>query len=290
MSDYLVNRLGHVTLEVSDLDSAIGEFTTTGQLEVAETRDGEAFLRGDMHHYWLRLVAGSQNRFVRVGYEAAGPAALAEITRRLEQRGIAVETRPDAISSDRVDQWIRFTDPDGIDVELFTHMLDAPTRRLTGRVRLADLLHAVFLVRDVPASVAFYGDIMGFRVSDWTERVAAFLRCGNEYHHSLAFFGAPEQAGTFHHYAVLCEEFDDVMVARQDALNAKAELAEDLVRHGPSGSVGIYLRSELGFSYEFCVWHGRITDPGHEPRILPAGRSTINVWELPADRLTEARR
>lgn len=284
MSEYLVQRLGHVTLEVNDLDSAIAEFTTTGQLELMESRDGEAFLRGDMHHYWLRLVAGDQNRFLRAGYEAAGPEQLDTIVARLQERGIAVERCEDAITSDRVDQWIRFTDPSGIDIEVFTHMLDVPFRRASNRVRLSDLLHAVFLVPDVRASAAFYGDVLGFRVSDWTERIAAFMRCGNGYHHSLALFQAPDQPATFHHYAMLCEEFDDVMVARQDALTSKTELAEDLVRHGPSGSAGIYLRSTLGFSYEFCVWHDKITDPDHRPRILPAGRSTINVWELPRDR------
>jgi len=286
MSEYLIKRLGHVTLEVSDLERATAEFATTGQLEIAEVRDGEAFLRGDMHHYWLRLVAGGENRFLRAGYEAGGPEQLAAIAQRLEKRGIEVRTCTDAVSSDRVDQWIRFTDPDGIEIEVFTHMLDAPARRMRERVRLADLLHAVFLVPDVPASAEFYREVMGFRVSDWTERIAAFMRCGNEYHHSLAFFQTPEHAGAFHHYAMLCSDFDDVMVARQDALTSKTELAEDLVRHGPSGSVGVYLRSEMGFSYEFCVWHDRITDPAHQPRILPAGRSTINVWELPPDRTT----
>ena len=284
MSEYLVQRLGHVTLEVNDLDRAVAEFTTTGQLETAEARDGEVFLRGDMHHYWLRLVAGEHNRFLRAGYEAGGQEQLDTIAARLEERGIPVQRRADAVTSDRVDQWIRFTDPNGIEIEVFTHMLDAPFRRMRDRVRLADLLHAVFLVPDAQASAAFYGDVLGFRISDWTERTAAFMRCGNEYHHSLALFEAPGQPGTFHHYAMLCAEFDDVMVARQDALTSKTELAEDMVRHGPSGSVGVYLRSPLGFSYEFCVWHDRITDPAHQPRILPAGRSTINVWELPHDR------
>lgn len=284
MSDYLVQRLGHVTLEVSDLERAVAEFTTTGQLELAEARDNEVFLRGDMHHYWLRLVAGEQNRFLRAGYQAVGQEQLDTIAARLEDRGIAVRRSADAVTSDRVDQWIRFTDPNGIEIEVFTHMLDAPFRRTQNRVRLTELLHAVFLVPDVPGTAAFYEDVLGFRVSDWTERVAAFMRCGNEYHHSLALLQAQGQAGAFHHYAMLCEEFDDVMVARQDALTSKTELAEDLVRHGPSGSAGVYLRSPLGFSYEFCVWHDRITDPGHQPRILPAARSTVNVWELPRDR------
>jgi 2,3-dihydroxy-p-cumate/2,3-dihydroxybenzoate 3,4-dioxygenase len=194
MSEYLIKRLGHVTLEVSDLERATAEFATTGQLEIAEVRDGEAFLRGDMHHYWLRLVAGGENRFLRAGYEAGGPEQLAAIAQRLEKRGIEVRTCTDAVSSDRVDQWIRFTDPDGIEIEVFTHMLDAPARRMRERVRLADLLHAVFLVPDVPASAEFYRDVMGFRVSDWTERIAAFMRCGNEYHHSLAFLQTPEHA------------------------------------------------------------------------------------------------
>lgn len=285
----LVQRLGHITYEVSDLAAATEEMTSSGQLEVAESRDGEVFLRGDLHHYWLRLVAGPSNRFVRVGYEVGTERNLEEIARRLEGRGVAWKTCDDAIADDRVEQSLRFTDSDGIEVELYTHMLDAPTRRVSNRVRLEELLHAVFFVRDVPASAAFYQEVLGFKVSDWTERAAVFMRCGNRYHHSLAFFQMPGSAGSLAHYAVLCEDIDDVMVARNDGLARGVELAEDLVRHGPSGSVGVYLRSTTGLSYEFCTWHAQIDDPGHQPRILPVGRSTVNIWELPAARAGAAR-
>lgn len=281
----LVQRLGHVTYEVADLDRAVHELTTTGHLSVGEVRDGEVYLRGDLHHYWVRLVAGQSNRFVRVGYEVPGQEQLEEICRRLERRGVAVKSCDDAIASDRVERWSRFVDDNGIEVELFVHMLDSPIRAMSQRVRLTEMLHAVFLVPDVPAAAGFYADTMGFKVSDWTERVAAFMRCGNGYHHSLAFLAGPpsDREGTFHHFAMLCEDIDDVMVARNDALQSGVELAEDLVRHGPSGSVGVYLRSPMGFSYEFCVWHQRITDPRHRARILPAARSTVNIWELPRD-------
>lgn len=281
--DDLVQRLGHVTYEAEDLDRAVDEFTRTGHLTLGEIRDGEVFLRGDMHHYWLRLVAGQTNRFVRVGYEVPGPEQLDEICGRLERRGVAVKSCDDAVASDRVERWVRFVDDNGIEVELFVHMLDAPTRTVAHRVRLTDMLHAVFLVPDVPATAAFYNETMGFKVSDWTERVAAFMRAGNGYHHSIAFLASPgANAGKFHHFAMLCEDIDDVMVARNDAVQCGVELAEDLVRHAASGSIGVYLRSPLGFAYEFCVWHQRITDPDHRPRILPAARSTVNVWELPS--------
>ncbi len=39
---------------------------------------------------------------------------------------------------------------------------------------------------DIDAAVRFYCDVLGMRVSDWSEHQMAFLRCNSD-HHSIAF-------------------------------------------------------------------------------------------------------
>jgi hypothetical protein len=56
-------------------------------------------------------------------------------------------------------------------------------------------------------------------------------------------------------------------------------LRDDVLRHAPSGSIGVYLKDEArGMAVEFCVGHPKIDDAVHKPRILPMVPETADVW------------
>ena len=72
------------------------------------------------------------------------------------------------------------------------------------------------------------------------------------------------------------------MRARNNALRWGVELRDDLLRHAPSGSIGVYLKDKArGFAVEFCVGHPQLDDETHQPRILLASPETRDVWLAP---------
>jgi hypothetical protein len=78
---------------------------------------------------------------------------------------------------------------------------------------------------------------------------------------------------------ILVPTLDDLMRARANVLALNIPLRNDLLRHAPSGSMGIYLRDEANnFVIEFCTEHGQITADDHRPRVLPAVPETLDTW------------
>jgi 2,3-dihydroxy-p-cumate/2,3-dihydroxybenzoate 3,4-dioxygenase len=114
-------------------------------------------------------------------------------------------------------------------------------------------------------------------VSDRIEDVITFLRCGNQYHHSLAV-ARGAAGGTLDHIAMLVSDIEDVLRFRAHAIN-KVALAGDVVKHVASTSVSVYLHEPAeGIGVEYCNGHARITDESYSGRLLKAGPTTVNGW------------
>lgn len=96
----------------------------------------------------------------------------------------------------------------------------APPADLPFRIR--KIGHVVLRAKDLERSVAFYTQVLGFRVSDVYPEVMmpggmVFMRCNTD-HHGLALVGgmaAPSTGSELHHMAFEVETLDEVFRARQ---------------------------------------------------------------------------
>ncbi|MEQ9122730.1 MAG: VOC family protein [Alphaproteobacteria bacterium] len=88
--------------------------------------------------------------------------------------------------------------------------------------RIGKIGHVALHVADIPRSIAFYVDVLGFEVSDvYPPEMAppagmAFLRC-NPDHHGIALVGGPVEASAnaeLHHLAFEVGSLDEVLAAR----------------------------------------------------------------------------
>lgn len=275
-----VERLGYVVLGVPDLAESTKFYSNIGHLTVHDAANGASFLGGGYDHHWLRLEDNQQRRgLVRVGFQLAGDEALSDVASRLDGRGIRYEEIGD-LDGDGIDRGIRFTDPDGVEVDVYTDMLSRAVKPTQDVVRMNEMLHAVWFSADPVAAHRFYADVLGFRASDWIKRNAVFLRSANNYHHSLGIFrSSPQRAASMDHFCILVESIDDVMRARNIALRQGAALQKDVLRHAASGSISVYIADPMtGISFEFCTEHD-IVAPDHRPRLLEGSPITRDVWQ-----------
>ena len=275
-----VERLGYVVLGVPDLAESTRFYSGVGHLTVHDAAGGTSYLGGGYDHHWLRLQQSSERRgLTRVGFQLVGDDALAEVADRLDERGIRHEEIGD-LDGDGIDRGIRFTDPDGVEVDVYTDMLSRAVKPTQDAVRMTEMLHAVWFSADPVAAHKFYADVLGFRASDWIKRNAVFMRAANNYHHSLGIFrGSAQRAASMDHFCILVENIDDVMRARNIALRSGAQLQKDVLRHAASGSISVYIADPMtGISFEFCTEHD-IVDPDHRPRLLESSPTTRDVWQ-----------
>lgn len=278
----LVDGLGYVALTVPDLESSIDFYQRIGHLKVTERGKKTAFLSGGSEHHWLRLDEGEAAGLTRIAFELTGRPALDEVVDRLDAIGLAWKAVDD-LPGERVLDAIRFHDPDGFEIELFAGgvSLSSPVETFLNMDRF---LHAVWLVANPVESAQFYRDVLGFKDSDWIERIAVFMRSANRYHHSAGILLGGPRAGRLDHFCILVDDLDDVMRARNVALSSGVELRQDLVRHAASGSVSTYLVDPVNdISVEFCAWHCTIDDEDYRPRTLQASPATLDLWKASPD-------
>ena len=162
------------------------------------------YLRIDDHHHRIELNEGGPQDVQFVGWEVPDASALEAVAKQLVDGGIDVKAGSrDGADQRRVVEFIKCVDPSGIPTEIFYgHPVNPqpyqPSRAGSGFKTAGEGLgHILVHAPDIDASVRFYRDLLGFRVSDFTTIATpngplrlAFLHC-NSRHHSIAFIGAP---------------------------------------------------------------------------------------------------
>lgn len=275
----LVHKFGYIAVGVSNLEAAVEFYSRFVRLELTERVGDTAFMTGGLDHHWVRLEEGSGQGVKRIGYEVTGEGSFPIIREGLAQWGIDFEEGGDP-SKDRVSHWLRFTDPGGTDIELYSGMYERGVAPVDTGVTMQKFLHGGWETADYDNASRFHQEVLGFKPSDWIADKAIFLRAGDRFHHSLVLLRS--QRSAFNHFCIQVESIDDVMRFRNNALRHGVELRDDLLRHAPSGSIGVYMKDAArGFAVEFCTGHPQVDDVTHKPRILPMSPETADIWLSP---------
>jgi 2,3-dihydroxybiphenyl 1,2-dioxygenase len=209
-----------------------------------------------------RSLAEGQRYF---GWEVADAAALDALAARLEGAGVAVKREPMALADQRfVSGLISFADPSGNRLEAFhgAQIADEPFRpgrSISGfRTGPLGMGHVVLTVTSLAASLPFYCDLLGFRISDYIRApINAYFLHANPRHHSVALFEAPHVG--MHHLMVELFSFDDVGQGYDIALGETDRIVATLGRHPNDLVTSFYVHTPSDILVEYG-WGGREVD------------------------------
>lgn len=261
-----VQALGYIGIGASNLDDWSAFATRQLGLQQVDRADGCRAFRMDDRRQRIIVdgeIAGAERYF---GWEVADAAALDALAGRLEAAGVAVKHEPTARADQRfVLDLISFRDPDGNRLEVFhgPMLADAPFkpgRNISGfRTGTLGLGHTVLMVADFDVALAFYQDLLGFRISDFIrDPVKACFLHVNPRHHSLALFQHPRLG--MHHLMMELYSLDDVGQGYDIALGAADRVAVTLGRHHNDYMTSFYMRTPSNFLVEYG-WGAREVDP-----------------------------
>ncbi len=206
---------------------------------------------------------GDGTRFF--GWEVADAAALDALAASLEAAKVDVTAEPGTLADARhVSALISFHDPAGNRLEAF-HGAEidetpfSPGRSISGfRTGPMGLGHAVLTVANIDPVMAFYVDVLGFRLSDYIEKpFRAYFFHVNPRHHSLALIETGKNG--MHHLMVELFSLDDVGQSYDVAL-AEERVNVTLGRHTNDLMTSFYAKTPSSFMVE-CGWGGREIDP-----------------------------
>jgi catechol 2,3-dioxygenase len=253
MESRVTAAVGHVCMQVRDLDAAVEHATTIMGLRVSERTDDRVDLTHGSPHHSLQYVLGDEDAFHHVGLVAAGPAAVAEIRNRLAARDIALTS--DGPLDDCLPDGLVFEAPGGFVFEVYCGMpRDQPAYVATG-VRPRRFGHVNFSVEDVDAFLDVCLNVLDFRVSDYF-RGGAFTRCNSD-HHGI---GVLKGRGVLAHYAWEVASIADIGRLADVLEDAGQELLTGPVRHGMGENVAAYIEAPGGVVAEYYTDMLRIHD------------------------------
>ena len=266
MSTNQVTQLGYLGLEVSDMPAWERFAADLLGLERGGTDpDGTLFLRMDENHHRIALHPGARDDVAYAGWEAPDEAALRAIAERLESQdvevtwGTSVQAR-----ARRVMALIKLRDPNGVATEVYCGPLVNAKRPLRSPRAIDGFVagkfgmgHIVLNVDDYEASLRFYRDGLGLKITDFIEfdmgpagsLTVAFLHCGPR-HHSIAFaqYPAPKR---LHHFMLQLHHMNDIGSAYDLCLDQKVPITSTLGCHTNDRMVSFYAQTPSGFQVEY---------------------------------------
>jgi len=272
----VIDRIGHLALRVRDLDAAVAVATEVMGMRVSQREGGCVYLTlGDEHHS-LQYIASDENGLDHIGLEAAGPAGLDAVRRRVAGEGLRVVG--DGPLDAGIADGFAFLGPDGVAYEIYTGMDRGEPPFTPSGVRPERIGHFTMHARDPEATRDFLERVLGFRLSDTITGEGYFLRCNAE-HHGIGLFAG---RGTLHHTGWLVQGIAD-LGRLGDVLDERGErLLWGPVRHGAGRNIAAYFAEPAGSVVELYTdmemfldeatfrprtWDG--SDPGWYTRWAP---------------------
>ncbi|MFC7307222.1 VOC family protein [Streptomyces monticola] len=243
-----LRKLRAVELRVPTLTESADFYAEVWGLEVVEADRDTSWLRGsgDEHHV-LTLSRAGQNGIGKISFAVATPAEVDEAARRLTARGIQPVSGPGRLDQIGGGYGLRFTDPEGRLIELSAEVEAVAPRGRDAAVPVG-VTHTVLNTTDIDASVAFYRDVLGMRVSDWSEHQMAFLRC-NADHHCIAFNQAAW--ASLNHVAYEMTSVDHFMRGLGRLRHHGITPQWGPGRHGPGNNTFSYFTDPAGLVCEY---------------------------------------
>ncbi len=221
--------------------------------------DGAVRLRVDDAVHRITVRPGVRDELLYTGWGFTNEVELAAYLDRLRDAGLTATAGTHDECRDRgVAEMAWVTDPWGTRHEFVSgqHRRPGtfwPGRPLSGFV--ADdfgLGHVVLIVPDLAEADAFYGDVLGFTLSDRVDEEfmkVRFYHC-NGRHHSLAVAQVPGKVG-LNHLMLEVKSLDDVGTGLDIANRTGVPVLRGLGRHTNDQMTSFYLLTPSSFQIEY---------------------------------------
>ena len=263
-----LHRVSSFTYEVPDV-AAVSEYYR--EFGLSDNGDGSfSTVEGGRQLY---VKQGAYRRISTIELGADDPDDLGRIERSLAAMGIASTVAGDRLSTadpvtgTRIDVVVQ---PRVVQAPVTPALINLPgrTERVnaradgvmrTDRVKPLRLGHVLIASADGEATIRFFTEGLGFKVSDYAGFTGnAFMRCSED-HHNVAVFSA--KANYPHHSSWQVNDVDDIGRAAEDLINADEDRQMwGFGRHFAGSNFFWYLKDPAGTYAEYYCDMDQITD------------------------------
>ncbi len=272
---WAITHLRHVSLRCAAFDESVDYYAGPWGLQQLSDSDAQAAVlraTGPEHHV-LELHRAERNGIDHIGLGLADDRATDAAAAELAAQGVRLLSEPAELDRPGGGYGFRIADPEGRVVELAARTdAIAPLDAEATPVKLA---HVVLNTADIEALCTWWCDVLGFRVSDWSERQMVFLRC-NADHHSIAFSRA--EWASLNHVAYEVPSLDAYMASLGRLNRAGHSVGWGPGRHGPGNNAFGYFVDPAGTVPEITAEVQQVDEARWVPRTWPRTPELSDRW------------
>jgi len=246
-------------------------------LQQVEADNGVSWLRGSgAEHHILEVRDGEANGLGKIAFSVGTPREVDEAARRLAERGIALVAEPGTLDQAGHGYGLRFADPENRLVEISCDVEAVAPRDPDGRKAVPrKLAHIVLNTVDIDAACAFYTDVLGMRISDWSEHQMAFLRVNSD-HHVIAFNKA--EWTSVNHMAYEMASVDHFMRGIGRLKHQGVVPLWGPGRHGPGANTFSYFADAAGLVCEYTSEVAQVQEDAWLCRVWRRTPELSDLW------------
>jgi 2,3-dihydroxy-p-cumate/2,3-dihydroxybenzoate 3,4-dioxygenase len=275
-------KLGYAELNVTDLERARAFYTNQLGLQfVGEAEDGGLLFRCTDEHHAVVLHKASVPGIRCSGWMLEDAPQFDKLYRSFQKNDVRWEVLSAAECRSRgLQRACRIQEPNiETTLEFYIGARGGEGHAFTPTLaKIQRLGHVVYGTPKKPEAVAFFRDVLNFRVSDFVEERATFMRCfPNPYHHGVGI--AASDHNQFHHLNFMVSEIDDIGRGQTRFRSRDIPIVYGPGRHPISESIFLYFLDPDGLTLEYSF--GMEEFPEHdarEPRSIPGGPETSDAW------------
>ncbi len=294
---WTITHLRHISLRCAAFDESVDYYAGPWGLRTLGDSDARtALLRATgAEHHVLELHRADRNGIDHISLgladERAVDAAAVSVREAIARwdggderaaesplggttaEGARLLSEPGALDRPGGGYGFRLADPEGRVVELSATVEAVPT--LAADATPDKLAHVVLNTADIEALCAWWCEVLGFRVSDWSERQMVFLRC-NADHHSIAFNRA--EWASLNHVAYEVPSLDAYMASLGRLNRAGHTVGWGPGRHGPGNNAFGYFVDPAGTVPEITAEVQQVDEATWVPRTWPRIPELSDRW------------
>jgi catechol 2,3-dioxygenase-like lactoylglutathione lyase family enzyme len=271
-----ITHLRYVAIATPEFERSKAFFTEGwGLRDSGAVLDGSAFLQTQSDEpFQLALIRGAERKVVRIAFGLASRRDVDAAANALDRAGVPTLAMPHELPTPGHGYGFQFLDPDNRCIELSADVTPG-ARGAAGPVP-QKLAHIVVNTPDIDRATAFYRDVLGFKLSDWSEHVMSFLRCNPE-HHSIAFNAAAHAA--YNHTSWTMGSIDELFRAQGRVRAFGTPLMWGTGRHGPGSQVFNYFIEPSGYVVELIADGIEIADDAAwQPQVWERKPEFMDLW------------
>lgn len=262
MDEVRVNGLRGIELGVFDLKASGAFYREQWGLEEASAEADRLYLRGTgREHHILTLHERPRAGLHSMNFSARDRRMVDALHQKARTMGVKIIGAPEALPGVAGGGYgFTLETPEGQALSISTDVV-GHAEAILDRSRPAKLSHIVLNVENIEKQNRFFCDVLGFRLSDVTERMD-FVRCSSD-HHSIAL--ARGHGAGLNHMAYEVPNFDGLMRGAGRMKQGGFNIEWGVGRHGPGDNIFTYFIEPNGFVTEYTTEVEQVDEATHMP-------------------------